>query len=71
MSTFDDQLEKIKTAPGFIAALDQSGGSTPRALAAYGIGEDEWDGEDEKIIGDEEADAMVTRNLRAPWTLDV
>ena len=31
------QRERIASAPGFIAALDQSGGSTPRALAAYGI----------------------------------
>lgn len=35
MST--DQLRKIESAPGFIAALDQSGGSTPKALAAYGL----------------------------------
>ena len=47
MSTFAEQLEKIKTARGFIAALDQSGGSTPRALASYGISEDEWSGQDE------------------------
>lgn len=32
---------------GFIAALDQSGGSTPKALAAYGVGEDAWSSEDE------------------------
>ncbi len=47
MSTFDDQLTKVRTEPGFIAALDQSGGSTPKALAAYGIGEHEWEGEEE------------------------
>ena len=47
MSTFAEQLEKIKTARGFIAALDQSGGSTPRALASYGISEDEWNGQDQ------------------------
>ena len=47
MSTFAEQLEKIQIARGFIAALDQSGGSTPRALASYGIREDEWSGEDE------------------------
>ena len=34
-----DQLAKIATAPGFIAALDQSGGSTPKALLAYGLDE--------------------------------
>ena len=37
-----DQLKKMKSAPGFIAALDQSGGSTPKALGAYGIKEDAW-----------------------------
>src|ERR1044071_8606827 len=43
----EQQLEKIKTQPGFIAALDQSGGSTPGALKAYGIKESAWfnDGE--------------------------
>ena len=33
-----EQLQKMKTQPGFIAALDQSGGSTPGALRAYGTG---------------------------------
>ncbi len=42
MSTFDKQLAKIKNDPGFIAALDQSGGSTPKALKLYGVGEDAW-----------------------------
>lgn len=42
MSNFEKQLEKVKTAPGFIAALDQSGGSTPKALGLYGVGEDAW-----------------------------
>ena len=37
-----EQFEKMKTHPGFIAALDQSGGSTPHALAAYGIAESAW-----------------------------
>lgn len=36
------QLEKVRNDDGFIAALDQSGGSTPKALAAYGVGEDAW-----------------------------
>ena len=35
-------MEKIRTAPGFIAALDQSGGSTPTALGRYGVSEDAW-----------------------------
>ncbi|MGD8841149.1 MAG: class I fructose-bisphosphate aldolase, partial [Gammaproteobacteria bacterium] len=37
MTTFNQQLDKIRNEPGFIAALDQSGGSTPKALANYGI----------------------------------
>jgi fructose-bisphosphate aldolase class I len=46
VSNFENQLEKVKTAPGFIAALDQSGGSTPKALGLYGIGEDAWSNDD-------------------------
>ena len=42
-----DQLEKIKSAPGFIAALDQSGGSTPKALGLYGVTEDAWSNDEE------------------------
>lgn len=63
MSTFDDQLKKIQTAPGFIAALDQSGGSTPKALAQYGIGEDEWSGEEEMFAA---VHAMRTRIVTSP-----
>ena len=47
MGNFDEQLQKMKTQPGFIAALDQSGGSTPNALRAYGIKEGAWSNEDE------------------------
>src|SRR5208337_5466302 len=43
----EQQLQKMKSQPGFIAALDQSGGSTPKALAAYGIREGSWSDEDE------------------------
>ena len=42
MTFFKEQLEKVQTRPGFIAALDQSGGSTPHALRAYGIREGAW-----------------------------
>jgi fructose-bisphosphate aldolase class I len=42
-----EQLQKMKMQPGFVAALDQSGGSTPKALAAYGIKEDAWSNEKE------------------------
>ncbi len=43
----EQQLQKMKTQPGFVAALDQSGGSTPKALAAYGIKAESWSNEDE------------------------
>ncbi len=42
-----DQLKIAKTRPGFIAALDQSGGSTPKALSLYGIGADAWSNDEE------------------------
>jgi fructose-bisphosphate aldolase class I len=47
MTMNDHQLEKIRDRDGFIAALDQSGGSTPKALRLYGIDEDAWSGDDE------------------------
>src|SRR5438105_373894 len=43
----EEQLQKIKTSPGFIAALDQSGGSTPKALGLYGIQENTWSSDEE------------------------
>jgi fructose-bisphosphate aldolase class I len=43
----EQQLQKMKSSPGFIAALDQSGGSTPGALRAYGINNDAWSTEEE------------------------
>jgi fructose-bisphosphate aldolase class I len=45
MGDFKAQLEKMRAHPGFIAALDQSGGSTPGALRAYGIKDDAWSSE--------------------------
>ncbi len=47
MSNFTQQLQKMKTQPGFVAALDQSGGSTPKALLSYGIKADAWSNEAE------------------------
>ena len=44
--TKDEMTAKIAEGRGFIAALDQSGGSTPKALRAYGVNDDEWDGEE-------------------------
>src|SRR5438132_13845967 len=43
----EQQLQKMQTQPGFIAALDQSGGSTPNALRLYGIKEGAWANEEE------------------------
>jgi fructose-bisphosphate aldolase class I len=43
----EQQLRKIRTQPGFIAALDQSGGSTPKALLSYGIRENAWSNEEQ------------------------
>ncbi|MFN3717532.1 MAG: fructose bisphosphate aldolase [Rhizobium rhizophilum] len=56
-------LNKITSAPGFIAALDQSGGSTPGALRLYGISEDDYQGDDEmyRLIH-----AMRVRIMKAP-----
>ena len=43
----NEQLKRIRTDKGFIAALDQSGGSTPKALQLYGISEDQYQNEEE------------------------
>jgi fructose-bisphosphate aldolase class I len=43
----EQQQRKIKTQPGFLAALDQSGGSTPKALQAYGIQAGAWSNDDQ------------------------
>jgi len=42
-----EQIDKIRSEPGFIAALDQSGGSTPKALSNYGIGADAFNNDEE------------------------
>ena len=59
----EQQLEKIKAQPGFIAALDQSGGSTPGALKAYGIKESAWSDEQEMFALVHE---MRTRIITSP-----
>lgn len=43
---YDKQLQRIKNGSGFIAALDQSGGSTPKALENYGVTADDYDNDD-------------------------
>ncbi|MBA5746202.1 fructose bisphosphate aldolase [Aerococcus urinaeequi] len=57
------QLERMSNAPGFIAALDQSGGSTPKALLAYGVAEDTYSNEDEMFAKVHE---MRTRIMTSP-----
>jgi fructose-bisphosphate aldolase, class I len=58
-----EQLQKMKTQPGFIAALDQSGGSTPNALRVYGIKETAWANE-EQMFG--LVHQMRTRIMTSP-----
>jgi fructose-bisphosphate aldolase class I len=58
-----EQRTKIATGPGFIAALDQSGGSTPKALGLYGIKPDAWSNEEE-MYG--VVHAMRTRIVASP-----
>ncbi|MGH7481953.1 MAG: fructose bisphosphate aldolase [Longimicrobiales bacterium] len=59
----DEQLEKIREGDGFIAALDQSGGSTPKALKAYGVGEDAYADEVEMF---DRIHEMRTRIITSP-----
>ena len=47
MNSKEQQQRKIRTQAGFLAALDQSGGSTPKALTAYGLKEDAWSNDEE------------------------
>jgi fructose-bisphosphate aldolase class I len=58
-----DMLAKVATAPGFIAALDQSGGSTPKALAQYGVAASEYSGEQEMF---DRVHEMRTRIMTSP-----
>ena len=58
-----EQLERMSKGKGFIAALDQSGGSTPKALKAYGIEESAYNGEDEMF---DLVHAMRTRIITNP-----
>jgi len=58
-----EQLEKIKTQSSFIAALDQSGGSTPKALAQYGVSANAWSSDEEMFSVVHE---MRTRIITSP-----
>ncbi len=63
MSNFEQQKAKFRQEPGFIAALDQSGGSTPKALRLYGIAESEYSGEAQMM---DLIHAMRTRIITSP-----
>ena len=58
-----EQYQKMKSAPGFIAALDQSGGSTPKALKLYGVDESAYSGEAEMF---DRIHEMRTRIITSP-----
>jgi fructose-bisphosphate aldolase class I len=57
-----DMTAKMAAGQGFIAALDQSGGSTPKALIAYGIPEDAWSNEDEMFKLIHQARARIIKS---------
>jgi fructose-bisphosphate aldolase class I len=59
----DEQFQKVKLGRGFIAALDQSGGSTPKALKLYGIDEDQYSDDDEMFAL---MHAMRSRIIQSP-----
>lgn len=63
MTDRNRQLDKMKNGQGFVAALDQSGGSTPKALRAYGVPDDAWSGDDEMF---DRVHEMRTRIITSP-----
>jgi len=60
---FNQQLDRMKSNDGFIAALDQSGGSTPKALGLYGVTEDAWSNDEEMFT---EVHNMRKRIMTSP-----
>lgn len=58
-----EQAKQMTEGKGFIAALDQSGGSTPKALGLYGVTEDQWTNEDEMF---DLVHEMRTRIIKSP-----
>ena len=58
-----EQADKLTTGTGFVAALDQSGGSTPKALKLYGIAEDAYSGDEEMF---DLVHQMRTRIITSP-----
>ncbi|WDI40996.1 fructose bisphosphate aldolase [Bremerella sp. P1] len=63
INTTSEEFLKFQTTPGFVAALDQSGGSTPKALHLYGIEKDAWSNEEEMF---ELVHQMRTRIMTSP-----
>ncbi|MEJ0100507.1 MAG: fructose bisphosphate aldolase [Pseudomonadota bacterium] len=63
MSNFEQQAAKIRNQPGFIAALDQSGGSTPKALKLYGVAENTYSGDTQMM---DLIHAMRSRIITSP-----
>ena len=63
MSNFEQQAARIRNQPGFIAALDQSGGSTPKALKLYGVAENTYSGETQMM---DLVHAMRSRIITSP-----
>jgi fructose-bisphosphate aldolase, class I len=59
----EEQFQKVEHATGFIAALDQSGGSTPKALKLYGVNEDAYSNEDQMF---DRIHEMRTRIIKSP-----
>jgi len=63
MFLYEDQLSQVKSSKGFIAALDQSGGSTPKALKLYGVEESAYSSESEMF---DLVHAMRARIIQSP-----
>jgi fructose-bisphosphate aldolase class I len=63
VNRFEQQRRKTSTQDGFIAALDQSGGSTPKALNQYGLASDAWSGDEQMFAL---VHQMRTRIVTAP-----
>lgn len=61
--TFEEMTARIATDQGFIAALDQSGGSTPKALRGYGVEDHEWSGDEDMFA---QIHAMRERIIESP-----
>lgn len=69
--TKQEQMERMNKGKGFIAALDQSGGSTPKALKLYGIMEDQYQGEDEmyRLVHEMRTRIMTSPAFHSKWVL--